>query len=197
MPPSRRASSVKLCCSLAPPAPSRDFETGIGWRFAPEQASPELRWTGNKHRRAKQILFRWRPRVGGCPRHIQRAAILILVWSFDLSLHGRLGELARGSQFVIPIPNQRRPPFRIKAPDRPANAFAFEILDDRRAIGGVVAIAPPGGLGGWRRAVGARRPREAAEFRGDDRILFSGETEIFLPLRFPRLRPLEPKWEED
>src|ERR1017187_6537491 len=129
------------------------------------------------------------------PRGIRIVFIdFIFVWdlspSFDLAFHGRLGELARGSQFVIPIPNQRRPPFRIKAPDRPANAFAFEILDDRRAVGGVVAIATTGGFGGGRRPVRGRQAREAAEFGGDDRILFSGETEIFLPFRLPWLRPL-------
>src|ERR1019366_1401619 len=97
--------------------------------------------------------------------------LLVAVGLFELTFHGRLGELARGRQFIIPIPNQRRAPFRIEAPDRPADTFAFEILEERRPIGGVVALAPPGGLGGWRRAVGARRPREAAEFRGDDRIL--------------------------
>src|ERR1017187_8824653 len=76
------------------------------------------------------------------------------------------------------------PPLRIEAPHHPTDPFTFEILDDRGPI--------------WRRPTGCRHARiaapaagrsESAELGGHHRILCRRESEIFLPLGLPRLRP--------
>ncbi len=54
-------------------------------------------------------------------------------------------------ELVIPVPDQRRSPFRIETPDGPTDALALKILDDRRAVGGV-AFGSFVGFGGRRLA---------------------------------------------
>src|ERR1035437_8259466 len=101
-------------------------------------------------------------------------------------VHGLFDELARGVQRVFPVADQRRTPFRVEAPNQPTDALAFEVLDDRRPVGGLRGSG--GARGGACR--GLPRRSESAELGRHDGVLRRRETEVLLPFRLPRLRPL-------
>src|SRR5450759_2546152 len=92
-------------------------------------------------------------------------------------VHGLFGELARGIQRVFPVADQRRTPFRVEAPNQPTDALAFEVLDDRRSVGGLL------GSGSARGGACRRLPwrSEPAELGRHDGVLRGRETEVLLP----------------
>ena len=91
--------------------------------------------------------------------------------------HDLPGELSGWSECVLPVANERRPPFGVETLDYPADPLAFEILDDRGAIRGLSAVRRSGG--------------GTAEFGGHDRVIGSCEAEILSPLRLSWRRLLK------